>query len=80
MQKHKVLTKEVIAEQKCHLCTQIFSTIKQLEKHVSLEHVQYNCSECSFQAGTKMVLAKHMNLSHKKIGDTEEETLKCGKF
>ena len=79
MKKHEHVTKEMRPpEQKCHLCKQIFSSVKEFEKHVQLEHVQYNCQECSFQAGTKMVLSKHINLSHKGKNDTPEDTLKCG--
>ena len=53
MEKHKSITKKVMTEQKCHLCSQRFGTLKGFEKHVTLDHVQYNCSECSFQAERK---------------------------
>ena len=48
-----------------------------INKNVSNDHICDICA-CSFQAGTKVVLSKHTNLTHKKEGDKEEDTFKCG--
>ena len=66
MKKHNSIRNEVQAEHKCYLCNQIFSSRKSFGEHITVDHIEYNCNQFSFQAGTKMVLAKHINLSHKK--------------
>ena len=66
MEKHKIVLKVVKKDQKCHLCFQNFLSDNDFKKHVRIKHVQYNCNQCDFQAGTKLVLSKHTNLTHTK--------------
>ena len=54
------------------------SNCDELRKYITINHVQYNCSYCSFQVGTKVVLSKHTNLTHTQKGDKAEDTFKCG--
>ena len=75
--KHQILIKEIPSEHICHICKDKLNSVSELKKHMTMKHIEYNCEHCSFQAGTKLVLSKHVNLKHKQIGETPEETLRC---
>ena len=49
MKKHNNLINEIQTEHKCYLCNQIFSSIKTFMQHITIEHIEYNCNQCSFQ-------------------------------
>ena len=77
IKKHQIPTQEIDSEQSCHICKEKLNSVTELNKHMMIKHIQYDCEHCSFQAGTKLVLSKHINLKHKNPGETPEETLRC---
>ena len=64
-------------QQQCNLCLYQFTKTEEFRNHLTIKHVQYNCDQCSFQAGTKIVLSKHMNLVHRKENEHSDDTFKC---
>ena len=77
VKKHLDIRTEVPTEQTCHICKDTLNSVPEFKKHMTIRHIQYNCEHCSFQAGTQLVLSKHLNLKHKAPGEKAEETLRC---
>ena len=77
MKNQKNEFKTSITPQQCHISIYNFTTSDEFKQHLTIKHIQYNCEQCSFQAGTKIVLSKHINVTHRKEEENQEETLKC---
>ena len=78
-QKHKVQTTIMDIKQICSLCSLEFTLYKVFMEHIENNHSsEFNCQECDFQAGSsRIVLAKHLNLRHRKIEEQTDDTLTC---
>ena len=65
-------------KQICSLCSLEFTLYKVFMEHIENNHSsEFNCQECDFQAGSsRIVLAKHLNLRHRKIEEQTNDTLK----
>ena len=77
--KHKKMQQDI--NQACSLCTIEFNSDIAFMKHIQNKHSsEFNCQECDFQAGSSsIILAKHMNLRHRKAEEQTDDTLKCNR-
>ena len=71
VEKHKVQNINQDIKQTCSLCTLEFTSDIVFMKHIQNKHSsEFNCQECDFQAGSSsIILAKHMNLRHRREED-----------
>ena len=74
--KHKILQD---INQTCSLCTLEFTSDIAFKNYIQNKHgSEFNCQECDFQAGSSsIILAKQMNLRHRKAEKQTDDTLKC---
>ena len=76
--KHSLGVTEIDENQNCGLCGYEFSSNNEFRNHIKIKHsTQFNCTHCSFQGSSKVILTKHVNLSHRNEEEQEEGTFRC---
>ena len=64
----------------CKICGQYVLTENELRAHMNECHKkQDNCDKCDFQASSKSILIKHMNMKHNNKQHGGEDAFKCDK-
>jgi hypothetical protein len=76
IQKHRQIL-NIEEEQKCSLCKETIKGQEELKRHILKEHEQHNCKFCSFQATTRIILIKHLNMEHCRKNEQLDGTHKC---
>ena len=54
-----------VEKKRCTICEKIFQSNEEIERNIKSAHTkQFNCEQRDFQAGTRMIINKHINLKH----------------
>ena len=73
-------SKETDSILNCKICGQYVLTENELRAHMNECHKkQDNCDKCDFQASSKSILIKHMNMKHNNKQHGGEDAFKCDK-
>ena len=76
--KHKKKHSEIEVKQCCGICETTILSNNELKRHIKIKHSeQFTCNQCDFQASTKMILTKHINIKHRTGEDQLDGTLRC---